>query len=182
MAKQEIDIERAVLFWVFITFFVVIASASVLVIFFGIGHVKDYERKILFSVFIIEIGYTMLMLFKLNFFKKKSPFPVRLHLTDEKNKPLIYEMKYDKQKVKCELRDHLNETIDIKGRKARSGSSIEYEMQYIGGMDGLRIKVPEFPSETERVIVTINSENNDEGFGGSYELNTYSATLRRGAG
>ena len=62
-----------ILFYIFITIFVVIVAGTIMVVFFGYGEPRPEEREILFKVFIGEIGIAVLALFKVLFGLKRKP-------------------------------------------------------------------------------------------------------------
>ena len=63
MANDQRESMRWVLFWVFVTLFVVIVAATLLSVFFGFGNPSPGERKTLFTAFIVEIATAVFALF-----------------------------------------------------------------------------------------------------------------------
>lgn len=54
---------RLVMFWVFISLFVIVVLATLLLIFFGVGSPTAEERALLFKIFIVEVGAAVVALF-----------------------------------------------------------------------------------------------------------------------
>jgi hypothetical protein len=75
MTRAEIKQNKRmkwILFYIFVTIFVIIVAGTIMVVFFGYGKPTEVEREILFKVFIGEIGIAVLALFKLLFGLKKK--------------------------------------------------------------------------------------------------------------
>jgi hypothetical protein len=161
-----------ILFFVFIVSFIMIVVATLLNVFYGIGHLEPYERKTLFSVFIVAIGTAIVPLFKELFASTKThAFPVNLILTDD-NGNKIDLRKYDKKMAICSPR--------YPGWNKDKENTIECEMQY-DEEDGLILHLIQssLPEETHRVYVTVTNPRDHAIFGGSFKLNTYTAELQR---
>lgn len=63
MNMSQITKMRWVLFWVFVTAFIIIVLSTLSMIFFGFGQATPEERSLLFKVFIGEIGVSIVALF-----------------------------------------------------------------------------------------------------------------------
>lgn len=93
MDKNQASQMRWILFWVFVLLFVGMVVATSLVVFFDIGNPTDLERKVLFNVFIGEVGMSIIALFASLFSLRNRqvdktslarPFPVRQTANDSK--------------------------------------------------------------------------------------------------
>ncbi|MDO5969934.1 hypothetical protein Q4Q35_08940 [Flavivirga aquimarina] len=70
--KQSITM-KWVLFWVFIIFYIVITSLTILALFFDFGNLASNFKTPLFATFIVETGVGIIMLFYSLFKLKKEP-------------------------------------------------------------------------------------------------------------
>jgi len=147
---------KGILFWVFIVLFILTFVATLLYIFFGIGHLEPYERKTLFSLFIAAMARPIFGLFKDLLGPRANV--VSLNLTDNEGKRLIDLRKYNKRTAICSPR--------YPGWEKKKEKPIECEMLY-SQKEGLIIefKQSSLPAETNRVFVTISDGN----FGGSFK-------------
>lgn len=66
---------RLVMFWVFISLFVIVVLATLSLIFFGLGSPTPEERSLLFKVFIGEVGAAVVALFYSLFGLRKDVAP-----------------------------------------------------------------------------------------------------------
>lgn len=64
---------RWILFYIFITIFVLIVAGTIATVFFGFGSPSPNERSLLFKIFIGEIGIAVLTLFRVLFGLKRKP-------------------------------------------------------------------------------------------------------------
>jgi hypothetical protein len=80
MANDHSESMRWVLFWVFVTLFVVIVVATLLTVFFHFGSPSESERKALFTAFIVEIAAAVFALFYSLFGLRKSGKQSRVRL------------------------------------------------------------------------------------------------------
>lgn len=73
MNEDQNEKMRWVLFWIFIGFYVVITSLTLLALFFGLGSLTEGYKKPLFTTFIVETGIGVTTLFYALFALKKAP-------------------------------------------------------------------------------------------------------------
>lgn len=82
--RQE-TLMRWILFAVFLIVFVAVVTGTLGALFFGFGHLTEYERDVLFTSFIVEIGAAVVALFYSIFGlrrSKKAPTRLRLDLDE----------------------------------------------------------------------------------------------------
>jgi hypothetical protein len=91
-----------ILFYIFIIIFVVTVALTVAKVFFGFGEPSEAERKVLFSVFIGEVGIAVLALFKMLFGLKKRPKEQEETPLPKINGKYKFEMTGSDSKIRCQ--------------------------------------------------------------------------------
>jgi hypothetical protein len=119
---------RSVLFYIFVTIFVVIVAGTTMVVFFDYGKPQPHEREILFNVFIGEIGIAVLALFKMLFGLKKPA--VETAPAPKLDGTYKYEMNFNDNKTvyqgECNIKqDNRVLTFNGENRKSRTGRKKE---------------------------------------------------------
>ena len=96
-----------ILFYIFVTIFVLVVAGTIATVFFDYGKPSPEERKLLFNVFIGEVGVAILALFKVLFGLKKKP------VVEEEAVPRIAG-KYKYELVACDNKTHFQGNCRVK--------------------------------------------------------------------